>query len=264
LQIGFDQTSGSLTFYLHNTTTTAVDNISLIGAVNDAAGQVISAATASFFAPGGAQPPTSWSVPASGIVPVVLKLDNLPIADGLKSTIVAESVGSAETLGTVEIVRRPKVIVLTPGQITPNTSAAASIALSTTTQNPHVQLTLDNVGAVDVNNLTLEAGPLTRKDGAGQQGSVTIGSDNQPPQPLKLAARALTTVQLNGTLPEATAYSGWLGLHYGYGDGSDPQVDVYGLDWTRTAPGNTFAIDDIKPVAADGWFALSIVNIEVN
>jgi len=251
LTMAADQETGTFSLYLRNTTDEALENAVPFAFLEDASGQPLPEVTLDFLKPGDEVPPESFSVPAKGQIRVLLKVSKLTRHGVFTGTITlqqtrtfTESTSSQPSdvvTGTLTVRTETTLEVLTrftierPGQAKIKIQEADDngvITLSTSTQDFKFPLTLVEVNdQVDVDDLEVTLGELTRKDGAsGPLATIDWSSRGDEPSPLSLARHGYRTLTLSGRLPEATVYKGWLSLKYG------DQLDNYTLHITRAAP----------------------------
>jgi hypothetical protein len=246
-----DQQTATFSLYVHNTSSEAFENLVLFAFLEDANGQTLPEVDLDFLKPEDEQPLGSFSVLADAQARVLLRVDKLTHSGTFTGTIALQhtktftepaeiqpSSGVSPTLNvrtetTLEILAH--FTVERPGQakiVVQEADSDGLIALTASTPDFQFPLTLTEVNdQIDVGDLEITLGALTRKDGAaGSPAAINWSSQGDEPGPLLLTRHSYRTLALSGTLPEATTYKGWLSLNYGN------QLDHYILNITRAAP----------------------------
>jgi len=175
------------------------------------------------------------SVWADGIV-------NVTQPDSHTETSVQSGEGSALISPMGQQLGQPKVKILEAD--TNNT-----VTRVVTRSDFRFSLTLiEQTGQVDINDLQIDLGPLTRTDGVvDSSAKIDWSSEGRKSNPLFLPSNGRRILTLLGELPEPAEYTVWLSLTYG------DQLEVYTLSLTRNAPPGLVILE-----ATDGKIVLQV------
>ena len=234
----------SATYSLYLIATTAQDNVSLSGYLQDANRQVLANTAVEFLSASG-QPLTAINLPA-GQTRIGMRISNLTQHGSFTGTIGLQSptvpIGFSP-IATFTLAHPPQAqISIKPAD------AQNVIALQSASPAFHYPLTVLEIGGQSEAEVRLTLGPVTRKDAVvGQPAELHFDATNAPTTTLTVSPGNYAVASIIGNLPEQTAYTTWLMAQQGN------QTVIYTLNISRSAAGGIAALD-----AANGTISVPV------